>query len=101
MQVNVSSETGELLVLKRRRGGAKKRDVTALGVVGELDHIVGERAPPTALSNTGFDWVRLAYGSLARDLVEILQEVKSGKTNPADDEQNRPKPGAHGRQIIT
>jgi len=76
------------------------RDVIALRVVGRLDDIVGERSPSTSLCNGTGVRGALRNRSLTGNFIEILDQVKSGKTDPAQNEQRRDKLPPHAADYL-
>jgi hypothetical protein len=95
MQAKVSWKIEDWIELKSTRSEPDKNNISLAGVVCRLNHVVSERSPSTSFCGGAIVWGTARNSDLAWDLVEILDEIKTGEADPAEDEQDRVKLSAH------
>lgn len=96
MELRMSSEIEDRDEIKNCWGNSKERNVSLRYSVCRLNDVVGERSPAASLCSRATVRGTARNRDLATNLVEILNDVKAGKTDPAQDDEDGGKLSAHG-----
>jgi hypothetical protein len=92
----MSSEIENRDEIKNCWRNSKDRNVSLRYSVCRLNDVVSERSPPTSLCSGATVRGTARNRDLSANLVEILDDVKAGKTDPAQDDEDGGKLSAHG-----
>jgi hypothetical protein len=100
VQLKMSSEIDDSTKLKCNPGETDKFNNSLLRLVCRLNDVVSKRSPATSLCSGAVVRGTAPNRDLAWNLVEILDDVKAGKTNPPQDDEDDGKLSPHGRDHL-
>jgi len=101
VQLKVSSEIDNSIELKSDWGEADRTNSSLFRLVCRLNNVVSKRSPATSLCRGAIVRGTAPYRALAGNLVDILDDIKARKTDPAQDDEDGDKLSAHGAIIHT
>ena len=97
VQLKVSSEINDSIELKCDRGETDKNNISLLRLVCRLNDVVRKRSPASWRCSGAIVRETAPNRDLTGNLVEILDDVKAGKTDPAQDDEDGDKLSEHRR----